>query len=67
MGAYSSLGSKIGRVSVTTIVTVALPYSEISISQLTFKVIGCLCYAKSDKISKIQLYNSNPPIHYQDR
>ena len=24
-------------------------------------------YAKSDKISKIQLYNSNLPIHYQDR
>ena len=26
-----------------------------------------LCYAKRDKISKMQLYNSNPPIHYQDR
>ena len=26
-----------------------------------------LCYAKSDKISKVQLFNSNPPIHYQDR
>ena len=22
---------------------------------------------QSDKISKMQLYNSNPPIHYQDR
>ena len=26
-----------------------------------------LCYAKRDKISKMQLYHSNPPIHYQDR
>ena len=42
MGAYSSVGCKIGRVSVTTIITVALPYSDISISQLTFKVIGRL-------------------------
>ena len=29
--------------------------------------IGGVCYAKPDKISKMQLYNSNPPIHYQDR
>ena len=28
---------------------------------------GQVCYAKSDKISKMQLYNSNPPICYQDR
>ena len=28
---------------------------------------GQVCYAKSDKISKMQLYNSNPPIYYQDR
>ena len=28
---------------------------------------GRLYYAKNDKISKIQLYNSNPQIHYQDR
>ena len=26
-----------------------------------------LCYVKSDKISKMQLYNSNPPNYYQDR
>ena len=26
-----------------------------------------VCHAKSDKISKTQLYNSSPPIHYQDR
>ena len=32
-------------------------------------VVGHLsiCYAKSDKISKMQLYNSNPPNYYQDR
>ena len=26
-----------------------------------------ICYAKSDKISKMQLCNSNPQIHFQDR
>ena len=26
-----------------------------------------LCYAESDKISKMQLYSSNPQIHFQDR
>ena len=25
-----------------------------------------VCYAKSDKISKVQLFNSNPRIHDQD-
>ena len=26
-----------------------------------------ICYAKSGKISKMQLYNSNPPIYNQDQ
>ena len=34
---------------------------------LFVNINGHLCYAKSDKISKMQLYNSNPQIHYQDR
>jgi len=40
--------------------------TEVSMRKLNGVQQLRLCYAKRDKISKIQLYNSNPSIHCQD-